>query len=113
MLKKEDIPARLRIAIIMLVALLLLSMQQHVLRSFFSDAAPTTIEVEKQLTLKQSIGSAHSLGIVHDNTPLTFAIALAFIFFFLPYLFVKTGKVTRFAPVPLSRNFCCIVPKGP
>jgi hypothetical protein len=97
----------------MLVALLTLSMQQHVLRHFFSDARTTSIEAEKQLTVKQSLDSASNLSIVNNDTQLTFALVLAFSFLLFLFPLINERKVTQFALVPLSRNFCCIVPKGP
>lgn len=113
MYRKEDIPLRIRFAVILLVALLMLSMQQYGISSFFSDAKTLTIEVKKQLTIKPSLGSASNLGIVHDESQLAFALVLTFSFLLVLFPDIKGSKVIRFTPVPLSRNFCCIVPKGP
>ena len=113
MYREEDIPKRLRFAIIMLVALLIVSMQQQVIRSFFSDPVNTAVEAEKQLILKQGSDTVHAQGILHDDSQLTFATLVAFTFFLTLFPVIQERKVLTPTPVTLSRNFCCIVPKGP
>ena len=113
MYRKEDIPSRVRLAVLMLIALLMLSMEQDVIRSFFFDTPSTSVEVEKQLTIKQSLANTNNLGIIHDDSQLTLALILALSFLLILFPSIKEKKLIRFAPIPLSRNFCCIVPKGP
>jgi hypothetical protein len=112
MKRAEDLPKRLKIAVVMLVALLLVALQQQVIHGFFSVPVKKAVEAAKQLSLNQGTDSTSHVGVVHDNH-LSLAVFLAFALLLTLFPVVKGRRVKGPAPFLLSRNSCCIVPKGP
>lgn len=113
MYRNVDIPKRLQLAIILLVALLLMSVQQHTLRQLVSTSVKQHDKTESQLSFQQGSDTASSLGIVNGDTHLIFTACLAFALVLLLFPPVQGAKAKVLAFAALSRNSCCIVPKGP
>ncbi|MEJ8755570.1 hypothetical protein WG947_01065 [Pontibacter sp. H259] len=103
----------MRSAVLLLIALLLVSLQQQVFRNLYPDTLTTSQKTEKQLTLKQSTDTAYHEGIVHDDPQQAPALLLAFALILALFGVIKLSPSAAFVPFILSRNACCIVPKGP
>ena len=109
MWRKVEFLKRLRFASVMLVAFLLVMSQARI------SAAPdkTTGDTGKALSFQQGLDAAISYGLVQDDTQLAipFLLAVALVLSF--FLFRESVKPHTTTTSVLSRNFCCIVPKGP
>lgn len=113
MWRKEDLPKRLRIAVVMLIVLLLVSLQQQAIRGFFSEKLNKGVTQKQQLSFKQGSDSLSNYGIVHDDSQPTIAQFLNITLLLGQFPIIKGLNFTSATPPILSRNFCCIVPKGP
>lgn len=67
MYSNQALPKRLRLAAFLLIALLLVSLQQQVFYILFPNTPQESQNSEKQLTLKTGSDSAYQSGIVHDD----------------------------------------------
>ena len=112
MYRTEDISRRLKAAVFMLAALLLLSLQQLLILGFFSVPAKKNGRNGKAALRNLGSDATDYYGVMHDNQ---LAIAVLFAFSLLLALFPKTEGLQEHpvAPSILSPHLCCIVPKGP
>ena len=113
MYRSEPLHKHLKVAILMVVTLLLLAVQQRVVTDSDLKFEKPTTEADSHLSFNISSDIASSYGILHDSTPFVRTALLLFSLLLLLFPFVKALKVVSFTPTILSRNFCCIVPKGP
>ncbi|MFD2514789.1 hypothetical protein ACFSRY_13015 [Pontibacter locisalis] len=109
----ERLHKHLKVAILMVVTLLLLSVQQRLIPGSHSKFEKPATEADDHLSFNISPDIASSYGILHDSTPFLRTALLFFSLLLFLFPFAKALKVVSFTPPILSRNFCCIVPKGP
>lgn len=112
MKRAENLPKRLKIAVVMLVALLLVSLQPPLIQGLFSAPVKKEAAAAKAFSIKQGTDATNHYGVVYDSH-LALALFLAFSLLLALFPVVKGLQVKGPAPSILSRNSCCIVPKGP
>jgi hypothetical protein len=113
MYRKVDIPKQVRVALIMLIAFMMLALQQYAVHHSCSETIKSGNQKDSQLTLKLSAASISTYGIVHEDSAFSFAILISFTFVLFLLPIAKEGRVYIATPAIFCPNFCCIVPNGP
>ena len=110
MCRKEIISKCISLATILLVACLMLFLHPRSI----SVSVLTPADTENQLSIQQGLDNTISFGLVHDDTQFVsaFILAVALLLSFFPAQDLIRVSSTNTTTI-LSRNFCCIVPKGP
>jgi len=109
MFRKKDTPNRLKLAVLLLTALLLISVQLHA----FSTSPNWHPNTENDLSFKQAVGSTDAYGILQDDNQLCLTVFTAFTFLLAWFYLQKKFKVRTNATPVFCRNYYCIFPKGP